>query len=200
MPADECSQDLHHRRVVSVRVAGDTLQCVDTADSHVELVGTELLDRLGVTVSYLSLLGEFDAAARQREVPGGVNQRPCSEQARAKDKQPTLGGIASRPQRSGPRRPGDRPYVVAGDQVRYRPEDQIDARRHEQRGSNQQAAPAKRPTPWPPPRHHRQDGTPRAILAQGPRSFVARWSGSGNSHGSWPISSQWLAYGATRGD
>jgi hypothetical protein len=49
-----------------------------------------------VAVSHLPLLGEFDGAARQREVPRRVYQRPSSEQARAEGQQAATGGIAGR--------------------------------------------------------------------------------------------------------
>jgi hypothetical protein len=44
--------------MVSLRVCGDALQGVDTAQPHVELVAAQLLDRFGVTVGDLTLLGE----------------------------------------------------------------------------------------------------------------------------------------------
>jgi len=43
---DERGQDFHDRGMVPGRIAGDALQRVDAADTHVELVRTELLDRL----------------------------------------------------------------------------------------------------------------------------------------------------------
>jgi hypothetical protein len=88
MLANERGQDFHHRWVVSGRVAGYSLQRVDAADTHVEFVGAELLDRLGVTVSHLPLLREFNSAARQfntaarqHKVPSRVHQRQSGEQA-----------------------------------------------------------------------------------------------------------------------
>ena len=59
--ADERGQDLYDGRMVSGGVAGDALQGVDAADPHVELVGAELLDRLGVAVGHLPLLGQLDS-------------------------------------------------------------------------------------------------------------------------------------------
>jgi hypothetical protein len=99
---DERGQGFHHRGVVFGRIAGHTLQRIDTADTHVEPVGAELLDRLGVAVSHLPLLGEFDIAARQREVPGYVRQRPSREQAHAEGQQAASRGVPGRLQRCGP--------------------------------------------------------------------------------------------------
>src|SRR6266516_3573065 len=107
MLADERGQDFHHRGVVFGRIAGHALQRIDTADTYVESVGAELLDRLGVAVSHLPLLGEFDIAARQREVPGYVHQRPCSKQAYAEGQQTASRGVPGRLQRSSTMRPGD---------------------------------------------------------------------------------------------
>jgi hypothetical protein len=62
--ADERGQDFDHRRVVAGRVAGNAFQRVDAANAHVKLVGAELLDRLGVAVGHMPLLGQLkDCAA-----------------------------------------------------------------------------------------------------------------------------------------
>jgi hypothetical protein len=45
---------------------GDVRWRVAAADANVEPAGAELLDRLGVAVSRLSLFGEFDSATRLR--------------------------------------------------------------------------------------------------------------------------------------
>jgi hypothetical protein len=68
--------------VVSCGVASDTLQRVDAADAHVQLLGAELLDGLGVAVGHLPFAG-------QGEVPRGEDQGPGGEQARAERQQPT---------------------------------------------------------------------------------------------------------------
>jgi hypothetical protein len=86
---DECGQNLHHGRVVSCGVAGDALQCEDAADTHVELIGAELLDCFGVAVGHLPFAG-------QSEVPRGEDQGRSSEQARAKCQQPASRGIPGR--------------------------------------------------------------------------------------------------------
>src|SRR5262249_22442260 len=54
---DERGEDLHHCGVVCGRVPGDALQGVYGTDSHIELVGAELLDRFGKAVGHLALLG-----------------------------------------------------------------------------------------------------------------------------------------------
>ena len=75
--------------MVSCRVAGDAFQGVDAADTHVEFLGAELLDGLGITVGHL-------AFARQGEVPRGEDQCPGGEQARAERQQPTPSVIQCR--------------------------------------------------------------------------------------------------------
>src|SRR5690242_13862373 len=70
--ADEFGQHFHHRGVVASRVVGDAFQRVDAPDTHVDLCGTELLDRLVVAVGHLPLFGEVEGAARQVEGRAGV--------------------------------------------------------------------------------------------------------------------------------
>jgi hypothetical protein len=117
--ADERGEHLHHGRVVSGRVAGDTLQGVDAADPHVEpLVRAELLDRLGVAVSDLPLLGQFEGAPRHGEVPRGEDQGSGGKQARAERHQPAPRVIY----RCLVQRPPGRADVVVGEPIRYRNE------------------------------------------------------------------------------
>jgi len=76
MLADECGEHIHHGGMVSRGVADDALQRVDAADPHVELLGSELFDGLGVPVGHLSFAG-------QGEVPRCEDQGGGGEQARA---------------------------------------------------------------------------------------------------------------------
>jgi hypothetical protein len=70
-----------------------------------------------------------------------------------------------------PRRPCDRPDVVPGDQVRHRPEHDIDASHHDHAGDRQQAEPAEESAPGNLSQHHSQDGT--AAVAQASYHHVA---------------------------
>jgi hypothetical protein len=119
--ADERGQDLHDRGVVCRRVPGDAFQGIDSSDTHIEPVRAKLLDRFCVAVGHLAL-------PRQAEVKRRVHQCPRGEQARTEGQQAASGGIPGRLQRGGAMRPGDRPDVASGDQVRYGPEHDIHAR------------------------------------------------------------------------
>src|SRR5262249_13509575 len=57
--ADECRQDVHHRRMVKRRVTRDAFKSVNGSDAYIELVGSELLDRFGVAIGDLPLFEEF---------------------------------------------------------------------------------------------------------------------------------------------
>ena len=75
MVADECGEYLHHGRVVFCGITGNPLEGVDAADAHVELFGSELLDGLGIAVSYLPFAGQVEVPRREDQGPGGEQAR-----------------------------------------------------------------------------------------------------------------------------
>jgi len=79
---DECGEHLHHGRVVFGGIPGHPLEGVDAADAHVELVGAELLDGLGVAIGYLPLSGQV-------EVPCREDQGPAANKPSASVKEPS---------------------------------------------------------------------------------------------------------------
>ncbi|HEX7163230.1 MAG TPA: hypothetical protein VF223_18595 [Trebonia sp.] len=130
MLADKRRQDFHDDRVVSGRVAGDAFQRVDTADPDVQLLGSELLDRLGLAVGYLAL-------TRQAVVPCGVYQRGEGGQASAQCEQLRPDGLTCRLQIHCTLRTRDQANIVCGDQISKRPDERADKHKADKHACHQ---------------------------------------------------------------
>lgn len=146
----ECREYVHYGGLVPGGVPGHALQGVNAADPHVELLGADLLDRLGVAVGHLSFLGEFERAPlpsiglfgvgpQEAEVQGGEYQRARREYSRSECQQLRSRGLPRRLQVRCALSTCYQAHVVRGDQVSNRPEQRDnDCHRYDRKGDCRQ--------------------------------------------------------------
>jgi hypothetical protein len=156
----------HHGRVVPRRVQRYPLQRVDAADPHIELVRSELLDRLGVTVGHLPLLGQpncplrrLSCPLREEGVPRREDQRTRSKQARSECEQPSTCCVPGLLQAEDSQWSGDVPNIVPGERIGAVPDQHVDEDRGHRAGNGEREHPFLDCLPSLCLRCHRQNGT-----------------------------------------
>jgi hypothetical protein len=151
-------------------------------DPHVELVRAELVDRLGVAVGHLPLLGQLNCSLRRLScplrkdgVPGCEDQRTRSEQARSECEQSSSCRVPGFLQAEGAQQSGDAPDVVPGEYIGAIPDQQVDDDCGHRDANGEREHPFLDGLPSRCLRCHRQDGTtatsrgdiPSVILSAG---------------------------------
>ena len=91
---DERSEELHHSRLVPGVLRSYSFQRINSADAHVEIVRTDLLNRLGIPVGELRFAGGVDS--RVAGSPGRSASFPLMKVAPARTSATRCGALTMR--------------------------------------------------------------------------------------------------------